>query len=169
MESPKCGHGVISITLSSDVLPVDPSAALGPPPCEAELLGHLIELYFAHIHPHFPMIDRPVFMEKLKEKQTEVSLRHFSLLLNSMCALVTQHARTLDGFRDSAIPALHRAFYERARVLIGKLFNWPHIDSVQALLLLTLVGAGPNQDASSYYYIALARSQAVELGMHRDL
>ncbi|RKO90811.1 fungal-specific transcription factor domain-containing protein [Blyttiomyces helicus] len=165
MQSPRFSGGVMSITLSSEVLPVNPSAALESPPCSAELIHHLVSLYFTHIHPYFPMINRLAFLRQLKEKQTD----HFSLLLNSMCALVTQQARTLLPYKVPSIPALHRAFFDRARVLLGKQFDWPHIDNVQALLLLTLVGAGTNQNASSYHYIGIAHRQAVELGMHRNL
>ncbi|KAI8920859.1 fungal-specific transcription factor domain-containing protein [Powellomyces hirtus] len=164
-QSPRFNDGVMSIALRSDVQPANPTISHDSPPCSPDLVHHLVSLYFTHIHPYFPMIDRKSFTRQLKEKQTE----HFSLLLNSMCALVTQQTRSLVAWGISSTAELHRAFFERARALLGKQFDWPHINNVQALLLLTLVGAGTNTNAASYQYIGIAHRHAIELGMHRNL
>ncbi|KAI9014911.1 fungal-specific transcription factor domain-containing protein [Gaertneriomyces semiglobifer] len=164
-KSPRYNDGVMSIALRSDVVPVSSSGSVDAPPCSPDLVHHLVSVYFSHIHPYFPMIDKASFARHLKEKQTE----HFSLLLNSMCALVTQQVRSLTAWGISSTAELHRAFFERARTLLGKQFDWPHIHNVQALLLLTLVGAGTNTNAASYQYIGIAHRHAVELGMHRNL
>ncbi|TPX71219.1 hypothetical protein SpCBS45565_g01252 [Spizellomyces sp. 'palustris'] len=164
-QSPRFNDGVMSIALRSDVVPANAPISLDSPPCSPDLVHHLVSLYFTHVHPYFPMIDRIAFTRQLKEKQTE----HFSLLLNSMCALVTQQTRCLAAWGISSPSELHRAFFERARALLGKQFDWPHINNVQALLLLTLVGAGTNTNAASYQYIGIAHRHAVELGMHRNL
>ncbi|KAI8593019.1 fungal-specific transcription factor domain-containing protein [Geranomyces variabilis] len=164
-QSPRFADGIMSIALRSDVQPANPSISHDSPPCSPDLVHHLVSLYFTHIHPYFPMIDRKSFTRQLKENQTE----HFSLLLNSMCALVTQQTRSLHAWGISSTAELHRAFFERARALLGKQFDWPHINNVQALLLLTLVGAGTNTNAASYQYIGIAHRHAVELGMHRNL
>ncbi|KAJ3020735.1 hypothetical protein HKX48_000265 [Thoreauomyces humboldtii] len=164
-QSPRFNDGIMSIALRSDVLPANPTISHDSPPCSPDLVHHLVSVYFTHIHPYFPMIDHKSFTRQLKEKQTE----HFSLLLNSMCALVTQQTRSLSAWGISSTAELHRAFFERARALLGKQFDWPHINNVQAMLLLTLVGAGTNTNAASYQYIGIAHRHAVELGMHRNL
>ncbi|KAI8824187.1 fungal-specific transcription factor domain-containing protein [Fimicolochytrium jonesii] len=164
-QSPRFNDGVMSIALRSDVIPANPNLSMDSPPCSPDLVHHLVSLYFTHIHPYFPMIDRAAFTRQLKEQQTE----HFCLLLNSMCALVTQQTRSLTAWGITSSAELHRAFFERARSLLAKQFDWPHINNVQALLLLALVGAGTNTNAASYQYIGIAHRQAVELGMHRNL
>ncbi|KAJ3281928.1 Transcriptional activator of fatty acid utilization [Borealophlyctis nickersoniae] len=148
-QSPRFSDGIMSIALSSDAMPVN-TAPSDSPPCSPELLHHLVSLYFQHIHPYLPMINRMRFLRQLKEKKTE-------------------HTRSLANWGIANPQALHESFFAQARVLLGKQFDWPHINNVQALLLLTLVGMGTNQNASSYHYIGIAHRQAVELGMHRNL
>ena len=111
------------------------------------------------------MIDRMRFLRQLKEKRSE----HFSFLLNAMCALVTQTHPSLTRWGISSVSHLHNSFFAQARVLLGKQFDWPHINNIQGLLLLALVGMGTNRNASSYHYIGIAHRQSVELGMHRNL
>ncbi|KAJ3044164.1 hypothetical protein HK097_001556, partial [Rhizophlyctis rosea] len=163
-QSPRFSDGVMSISLSSDATPVN-IQPLDAPPCSPELLHHLVSLYFQHHHPYFPMIDRMRFLRQLKEKRSE----HFSFLLNSMCALVTQQHPSLLKWGVPSVTALHNSFFAQARVLLGKIFDWPHINNIQGLLLLALVGMGTNRNASSYHYIGIAHRQSVELGMHRNL
>ncbi|KAJ1539568.1 hypothetical protein HK405_012742, partial [Cladochytrium tenue] len=112
------------------------------PPCSEALVDHLIRIYFEE---------------------------HFALLLNSMCAVVSQQCRDLTEWNITNPSDLHNAFFERARILLGRQFDWPHINNVQALILLCMVGQGTNINASSYHYIGIAHRQAVELGLHRDL
>ncbi|KAJ3329400.1 hypothetical protein HDU76_007974 [Blyttiomyces sp. JEL0837] len=166
-QSPRFAGGIMSISLSFEA--TTPSVDTGPvdfaPPCSGELVMHLCRVYFEHVHPYFPMVDRASFARQLKEKRTE----HFALLLNSICALVTQQCRDLTAWGVPSASNLHNAFFERARVLLGRQFDWPHINNVQALLLLCMVGQGTNINASSYHYIGIAHRQAVELGMHRNL
>ncbi|KAJ3416379.1 Transcriptional activator of fatty acid utilization [Chytridiales sp. JEL 0842] len=167
-QSPRFAGGVMSISLSFEATPSkdDSNWLVDTPPCSPDLVLHLVGLYFSHVHPYFPMIDRHAFARQFKEKRTE----HFALLLNSMCALMTQQTRDVSLWSTSPSHVeLHNAFFERARVLVGRQFDWPHINNVQALLLLCMVGQGTNINASSYHYLGIAHRQAVEMGMHRNL
>lgn len=71
-QSPRFNDGVMSIALRSDVVPANPTLPIDSPPCSPDLVHHLVSLYFTHIHPYLPMIDRVAFTKQLKEKQTEV-------------------------------------------------------------------------------------------------
>ncbi|KAJ3204483.1 hypothetical protein HDU67_009493, partial [Dinochytrium kinnereticum] len=157
-QSPRFAKGIMSISLSFEAAEKD-APMVEPPPCSPDLVHHLVSLYFEHVHPYFPMIHRPSFLRQLKARRTE----HFSFLLNSMCALVTQQCRDLSEWGVGSPAELHGTFFERARVLLGRQFDWPHINNVQAMLLLCMVGQGTNINAS------IAHRQAVELGMHRNL
>jgi hypothetical protein len=183
-QSPRFAGGIMSISLSFEATPQKDDVLVDSPPCSPDLVLHLIGLYFTHVHPYFPMIDRHSFARQFKEKRTE----HFALLLNSMCALMTQQSRGgfipgipgipsnsgsggvggksgggagggagVGGERDvwgvANAAELHNAFFERARILLGRQFDWPHINNVQAMLLLCMVGQGTNINASSYHYI----------------
>ncbi|KAJ3101630.1 hypothetical protein HDU97_001243 [Phlyctochytrium planicorne] len=163
-QSPRFAKGIMSISLSFEAAEKD-TPMVEPPPCSPDLVHHLVSLYFDHVHPYFPMIHRPSFLRQLKSRRTE----HFSFLLNSMCALVTQQCRDLSAWGITNPSELHGTFFERARVLLGRQLDWPHINNVQAMLLLCMVGQGTNINASSYHYIGIAHRQAVELGMHRNL
>ncbi|KAJ3197524.1 hypothetical protein HK101_002827 [Irineochytrium annulatum] len=163
-QSPRFAHGIMSISLSFEAAEKD-TPMVDPPPCSPDLVHHLVSLYFDHFHPYFPMIHRATFTRQLKARRTE----HFALLLNSMCALVAQHCHDLSAWGCTSPHDLHTAFFERARILLGRQFDWPHVNNVQALLLLCMVGQGTNINASSYHYIGIAHRQAVEMGMHRNL
>ncbi|KAJ3257595.1 Transcriptional activator of fatty acid utilization [Chytriomyces hyalinus] len=166
-QSPRFAGGIMNISLSFEANPPSTKVLDGDysPPCSMELVLHLVGLYFKHVHPYFPMIHKVRFFQQLKEKRTD----HFNLLLNSMCALMSQQCRDLNDWGVVNPVELHMAFFERARVLLGQQFDWPHINNVQALLLLCMVGQGTNINATSYHYIGIAHRLAVELGMHRNL
>ncbi|KAJ3344958.1 hypothetical protein HDU83_004585 [Entophlyctis luteolus] len=166
-QSPRFAGGIMNISLSFEANPT-PSKLLdgdNTAPCSLELVLHLIGMYFKHIHPYFPMVHKSKFFQQFKGKRTD----HFSLLLYSMCALVSQQCRNLTAWGISNPADLHMAFFDRARTLLGQQFDWPHINNVQALLLLSIVGQGTNINATSYHYIGIAHRLAVELGMHRNL
>ncbi|ORY47828.1 hypothetical protein BCR33DRAFT_764199 [Rhizoclosmatium globosum] len=166
-QSPRFAGGIMNISLSFEANPPCAKVIEGDysPPCKIELVLHLVGMYFKHVHPYFPMIQKARFFQQLKEKKTD----HFNLLLNSMCALMSQQCRDLTAWGIDNPVELHMAFFERARVLLGHQFDWPHINNVQALLLLCIVGQGTNINATSYHYIGIAHRLAVELGMHRNL
>ncbi|KAI8610739.1 fungal-specific transcription factor domain-containing protein [Chytriomyces sp. MP71] len=166
-QSPRFQGGIMNISLSFEANPPSARVLDGDysPPCAPELVLHLVGLYFAHVHPYFPMVHKVRFFEQLREKRTD----HFNLLVNSMCALMSQQCRDLTAWGVANPVELHMAFFERARVLLGHQFDWPHINNVQALLLLCMVGQGTNINATSYHYIGIAHRLAVELGMHRNL
>ncbi|KAI9347022.1 fungal-specific transcription factor domain-containing protein [Obelidium mucronatum] len=166
-QSPRFAGGIMNISLSFEANPPCPKVIEGDysPPCRVELVLHLVGMYFKHVHPYFPMIHKNRFFQQFKEKRTD----HFNLLLNSMCALMSQQCRDLTAWGVTNPVELHMAFFERARVLLGHQFDWPHINNVQALLLLCIVGQGTNINATSYHYIGIAHRLAVELGMHRNL
>lgn len=86
-----------------------------------------------------------------------------------MCAIVTQKTSILSTYGIKNANELHRTFFERAKCLLEKRFDWPQINTIQALIILSLLGSGMNNAASAYQYIGIACRQAIELGMHKNI
>ncbi|KAI8808439.1 fungal-specific transcription factor domain-containing protein [Cladochytrium replicatum] len=163
--SPRSRDGVMTLSVAMGAMNFNENHRLDVPPCSPELIYHFVHLYFAHVHPFYPFIHRSHFMRQLRNAQTEP----FSFLLNAMCALVTQQVKNLDSWGIHKPSDLHKAFFERARILLGRVFDAPNIIVVQGLVLLALVGHGTNMAATAYQYIGIAARHAMELGMHRDV
>jgi hypothetical protein len=131
-------------------------------PCPLSFVRVLVNLYFKSTHKFLPMIDRKDFLTELDQTPYK---ENFFLLLNSLCALMTQQLTPsqmtfLWSTSKTNDPAphpesLHQAFYESARSLLGTHFDSPHIHTLRALLILAVIGQGTNIHASSYHYIGM--------------
>ncbi|KAJ3029994.1 UNVERIFIED_CONTAM: hypothetical protein HDU68_010457 [Siphonaria sp. JEL0065] len=152
-QSPRFAGGIMNISLSFEANPPCPKVIDGDysPPCRIEL---------------------DPLLSTIKGEKNRRKFDHPCIGLSRspfMCALMSQQCRDLTAWGITNPVELHLSFFERARVLLGHQFDWPHINNVQALLLLCIVGQGTNINATSYHYIGIAHRLAVELGMHRNL
>ncbi|KAJ3135969.1 hypothetical protein HK101_004058, partial [Irineochytrium annulatum] len=140
-----------------------------PLPCAPDVACELIDMYFDGVHPYLPMLDRAPLEGLLSSGSDDVNddaadRPALHLLLASLCALVTQQLPPTHPHHT-----LHAECFSRARLLAGRRFDWPSLRTVQALILLALVGQGDNINASAHQYVGMAARQAVEMGMHRGV
>ncbi|KAJ3282831.1 TP53 regulating kinase, partial [Borealophlyctis nickersoniae] len=132
-------------------------------PASPELVRHLVDLYFTHMHPFFPMLNKDSFMKRLNEHKVNgtISSLSFSLLLNALLALVSQYTMRLEGWGVQSSD-LHNDFLERAKALLHYNFDFPSLRTIQALILLTLFGFGGRRLAA-WTYVGMAVRMAHDI------
>ena len=138
-----------------------PSAAVELP--DRELADELVQAYFEHVAPGFPIIDESVFMGQYRRRDPAdpPSLLAFQAIL-----LVGAHVSKPRPERD----VLKAAFFRRAKMLFDARHERDRLFVVQAALLLTWHSDGAeNVTANTWYWVGVAARTATGLGMHRDV
>ncbi|KAI0378183.1 fungal-specific transcription factor domain-containing protein [Hypomontagnella monticulosa] len=126
------------------------------------VVDRLLEAYFTHINPGFPVIDECIFMDQYRAKDPE---NPPSLLLLHAILVVGAHV-TYDEPDRTLMKTL---FYRRAKSLFDCRFERNRDTTVQAALLLTWHADGPEDvAANAWFWLGLAVRTAMGLGMHRD-
>ncbi|CAG8712203.1 4301_t:CDS:2, partial [Racocetra persica] len=129
-----------------------------------ELSDHLLELYFNHVHPLFPIIYKPRFFELLKDHEHPPCL-----LLNSMYCLASNFSDRLEVRKDRENPlTAGDIYFDRAKALLDNDYDRAHTTNIQALLLLSIREYGTGKVTRSWIYTGIAARMAQSLGMHRN-
>ncbi|RKO83442.1 fungal-specific transcription factor domain-containing protein, partial [Blyttiomyces helicus] len=176
-KSPRFQDGVLSIPVTRDGnSPHPPPSTSYTPqeletiPCTAELVFYLVDIYFTHLHPFFPMINRKQFMKQLTDKRKRQNgVWSFYLLLNCMLALVTQYTAELNARGVTSSEEFHNAFFDRANALLTDNMEVPCLNTIQGLLLLCLCGFASRRGFNSWEFGGMAIRMAQEIGLHRKL
>ncbi|KAI1374456.1 fungal-specific transcription factor domain-containing protein [Hypoxylon crocopeplum] len=138
-------------------LPVEASQ-LPPKP----VVDRLLEAYFTHVNPGFPVVDETIFMDQYRAKDPE---NPPSLLLLHAILVVGAHV-TYDEPDRTLMKTL---FFRRAKSLFDARFERNRDTIVQTALLLTWHADGPEDvAANAWFWLGLAVRTAMGLGMHRD-
>ncbi|KAF7538651.1 hypothetical protein G7Z17_g12594 [Cylindrodendrum hubeiense] len=139
-----------------------PAEALKIP--EKALADELVEAYFTHINPGWPIVDEEDFMARYNaspdpRKTVPLPLLHAVFLVGA-------HA---SAPRHSNYRALKARFFRRAKLLIDSRFEEDRGLYVQVGLLLTW-SCDHLEDivSNSWYWVGFAARTAMGLGMHRD-
>ncbi|KIV77997.1 hypothetical protein PV11_09765 [Exophiala sideris] len=121
----------------------------------------LIEDYFSHIHPGFPIIDKNKFLREYHDPGSAPSI----LLLQAICLAGSHVTTTFKNNQD-----LKAAFFRRAKALVDGRYEEDRMHVVQAALLLTWFSDGGDDIcANAWWWIGVAARTAIGLGMHRDV
>ncbi|KAK1848296.1 fungal specific transcription factor domain-containing protein [Colletotrichum chrysophilum] len=128
------------------------------------VVDELLEAYFRHVNPGFPVVDERIFMGQYRARD---SLNPPSLLLLYAILLVGSHALYEE---DSEKRHLAKAtYFRRAKSLLDARFELNRDTIVQAALLLTWHTDGlEDTTANAWYWLGIAVRIATGLGMHRD-
>ncbi|KAK5717749.1 hypothetical protein LTR15_008588 [Elasticomyces elasticus] len=145
------------VSHESDRLPVE---ALQLP--EKQTVDRLLEAYFTHVSPGFPVVDEVRFMAQYKARDPS---NPPSLLLLQAILMAGAHVLTESSGRQ----ALKATFFRRAKMLIDSRFERNRDTVVQAALLLaTHIDGIEDVCANDWYWVHYASTVALGLGMHRD-
>lgn len=126
----------------------------------AEILAHLLPIFFDFFGSHFPFYQKDRFMELARQKSVP------AVLLNSMCALgsrFSNHPR----IRRDPIYLCGELFGNKAKQIIVVLLAVPSYDLVASLLMLGWYEFGCNRDVGFWMYTGMAIRMAQDLGMHK--
>lgn len=143
----------------SDGLPLD---AFQLPP--KETVDQLLNAYFRHVNPGFPVVDERIFMTQYRTR--DPADRPSLLLLHSILVVGAHVLYSHDKEKRNSCKA---AFFRRAKALIDVGFERNRDTTVQAALLLTWHTDGPEDvTANAWFWLGIAVRTAMGLGMHRD-
>ncbi|KAF7293007.1 Zn(2)-C6 fungal-type domain-containing protein [Mycena indigotica] len=135
----------------------------GLPPRDVQ--GSLLERYFAHVHPSFPVIHKQSIMEAFSRGEGP------PLLLLAMYALAARHAPQPAHEEIEARQCMWPAgdtFLFRAKTLLDSSYASSRASTCAALLLLGFREIGIGAMAQAWTYIGMAVRMAQDLGLHRD-
>ncbi|CAG8578028.1 12769_t:CDS:2, partial [Ambispora gerdemannii] len=124
-----------------------------PPP--QDVVNQLLEKFFTHFHPFFPIIDRTQLYQQLQSTDNQPS----PLLMNAIYAVGASYPPIL---QDSYSPT---TFYELAKNLLDYFLDAPRLSTVQALILLCMVDQGKTSSfrPQSYSFMAIRMAQSMRL------
>ena len=111
----------------------------------SEILGHLLDIFFAYFGSHFPFYQKDKFLLSVQSKSVP------AVLLNSMCALAARFSRHPRIHRDP-IYLCGETFGDKAKQLLIILLAVPSYDVVASLLMLSWYEFGCNRDVGFWMY-----------------
>ncbi|RKO90955.1 fungal-specific transcription factor domain-containing protein [Blyttiomyces helicus] len=138
-----------------------PEGVLPLPPA---LMFELASLYFTHIHPFFPILDRDVFFKHLAEYPDTWP---FNVLLSAVLSIVTLHPPALAHLGVTSDMSV--ALFAQTKMLLFKVERVPDVMVVQAGLIISMFGFSRGYLVNRYRYICAAVRMAQEIGLHRNL
>ncbi|RIA96158.1 fungal-specific transcription factor domain-containing protein [Glomus cerebriforme] len=127
-----------------------------PPP---EISRQLLEKYFNHFHPYFPIINRGQLFKMMSSSNIED--QPSPLLLNAIYAIGAMYPPPLQDSNSSLV------FYDRARNLLDYFTDVPRLSTVQALILLCMVDQGKPSSYRPQTYSSMAIRMAQSMGLNR--
>lgn len=132
-----------------------------------ELALDLIELYFEHVHPLMPVINRTEFMAKFEDPNDSPSLMLLQAVL--LCgSRVSNNPLLFDSKGLSDLASL--TFFRRAKALYETNYESDSTSIIQTVILIGSFWEGPEDvTRNSYYWTRVAIGLAQGFGFHRDV
>ncbi|KAJ3188882.1 hypothetical protein HDU85_004596 [Gaertneriomyces sp. JEL0708] len=133
-------------------------------PVTHDQLLRLGTLYFQHIHPFLPIIDRNAFFRTVTEGPDS---HPFRALLYAVLIVVIYH---IPHPADLGVPAglSMEDLMKNVRDILFE-YEGPHVWIVQSMLLIALCTTGRGGGINKWRVMGYAVRGAQELGLHRDL
>ncbi|CAO3592084.1 unnamed protein product [Absidia cylindrospora] len=127
-----------SLSSSNDVK-AEATEPISPVPSAPHLLADidssLIDLYFEHVHPYTPMIQKSAFNLQIKAIANGTARPSFVLLVYAMCAVASRWSSSSSSTQPNEPPGF--SYYQRAFAFFDEASASPCITTIQALVLLT--------------------------------
>lgn len=132
-----------------------------------ELARDLVELYFAHVHPLMPVINKTEFMAKFADPDDNPSLMLLQAVL--LCGLrVSNNPLLFDNKGLSNLALL--TFFRRAKALYETNYESDPVLIVQTVILIGSYWVGPEDvTRNSFYWTRVGVGLAQGFGFHRDV
>ncbi|KAJ3027551.1 hypothetical protein HK097_006134, partial [Rhizophlyctis rosea] len=127
-------------------------------------MHHLVDFYFDHVHPFFPMLNREYVMQHLGLYSPGAPVKPVVMLLTAVLASAGQYDSELEGWGVKS-PA------DFQWDLVGRLvhFDDPHLFVIQALVLIAVCGLEVKAKRNLWSRVSVAIRMAQEIGLHRTL
>lgn len=133
-----------------------------------DLADHLIDTYWTYIHPHMPILHKPLFMRQYKNADPEK--RPPAVLLNAMFSIASRFSDHPEIVGLSDPEDFGVEYFSRAKRLVDLDMDMPRQASIQALLLMTLYRFTSAKCGGRGVWVMLGQAtrMAQDLGMHRN-
>ncbi|KAF9125750.1 Transcriptional activator of fatty acid utilization, partial [Mortierella sp. 14UC] len=152
--------------LENEAAVTELTAQMTMPP--RDLADHLIETYWTYVHPHLPILHKPLFMRQYKN--TDPEKRPPVVLLNAMFSIASRFSDhpEIVGMTDPEDFGVE--YFSRAKRLVDLDMDMPRQASIQALLLMTLYRFTSAKCGGRGVWVMLGQAtrMAQDLGMHRN-
>ncbi|KAJ7595463.1 fungal-specific transcription factor domain-containing protein [Mycena floridula] len=143
---------------------------------EEDLLDNLIELYFIHVNPYFPLFHRPTFL-RLMEHKTHLFQRDFGLTVLAVCAVASRYCTTDPRALESGLPledATLNIGWEWFAQVLPDITQMPSLEPVslyefQMYCVAIMYSHGSPIQGSAWALTGLAVRQAQDIGIHRKI
>ncbi|KAG0284418.1 hypothetical protein BGZ96_011211 [Linnemannia gamsii] len=133
-----------------------------------DLADHLIDTYWTYIHPHLPILHKPLFM--LQYNNIDPDRRPPAVLLNAMFSIASRFSDHPEIVGLSDPEDFGVEYFSRAKRLVDLDMDMPRQASIQALLLMTLYRFTSAKCGGRGVWVMLGQAtrMAQDLGMHRN-
>lgn len=132
-----------------------------------DLAVDIINLYFEHVHPLMPVINRTEFMRKFHDPNDLPLLMLLQAVLLCGCR-VSQNPLVLDGSGSNNLACL--TFFRRAKALYETNYESDPVLLIQTIILIGLYWEGPEDvTKNSFYWTRVAVGLAHGFGFQRDI
>ncbi|GAA5872802.1 hypothetical protein JCM8547_005707 [Rhodosporidiobolus lusitaniae] len=143
--------------------------------------AHLLNAYWAYVHPHFPILYKITFLRQYRHMLAQPESREPStpagggkvplVLLLSMFALAARYCdlEREDGRGDGKQWSAGQEYLDKARTLLNHDYGSSKLVTVQALLLISYREIGIGAMSAAWMSTGMAIRMAQDLGLHRDV
>ncbi len=130
---------------------------------DAELVGHLMGLYFCWLHPFYTLFSKECFLHDMARGRTKYCS---PLLVNALLALASSYTdRPVVRTDPYDTGTAGDCFFSEARRLLNE-DDRTTMTTVQALAIMGLREVSCGRDSSGFQYSGRCVRMALELGMH---
>ncbi|KAG0227092.1 hypothetical protein BGW42_003150, partial [Actinomortierella wolfii] len=133
-----------------------------------DIADHLIEIYFARIHPLLPILPKASFLRQYRSADPEK--RPPVVLLTAMFALASCFSDHPEIVRDNDDnESFGDVYFARAKRLVDFEYEMPRPSAVQALLLMTVYRlTNARCGGRVWVMLGMAIRMCQDMGMHRN-
>lgn len=132
-------------------------------PQDAELVGHLLSLYFSWIHPFYTFFSKDHFLKDMARGGT----KHCSpILVNAILALACSYSDRPAARTDPNNPETAGDYFFNEAIKLDRQTDEASLTTVQALAVMGVREASSGRDHVGYRLTGRCARMAVELGLH---
>ena len=151
---------------SSGTLAVERPAVWFEIPQDAEVVDHLLDLYFCWVHPMYQLLSREHFLYDMGHGRTDFCS---AILVNAMLSIAYHYSDRYLARADPSNPLkVGDYFFAEAKRLLDKSES-SCLTTVQALGIMSVREVSLGRDSSADQYLGRSVRMAVELGLHHSV
>lgn len=132
-------------------------------PQDAELVEHLLNLYFCWVHPIYPLFSRDHFLHDMGRGRSDFCS---AILINALLAFACHYSDRPETRTEPTNPGTSgEHFFVEAKKLLDKA-DTASLTTVQALGVMAIRETSLGRDSNGYQYAGRCVRMALELGLH---